>query len=47
MSKLLKGAYVGDYIGSIIGVTKGHAKSIDYRTYVSMKLIVFGGYPKY
>ena len=45
MPKLLEGGYVWDYIGSIIGVTKGHANRLqvtwEYEAYC------FWGYPKY
>ena len=33
MSKLLKGGYIGDDIGSTIGVIKGDTKSLDYSSY--------------
>ena len=29
----LKGAYIGDHIGGIMGVTKGDARSLDYSSY--------------
>ena len=32
-SKLLKGDYIGDSIGSIIGVSKEDTRSLDYNTY--------------
>ena len=32
-SKLLKGGYMGDYIGTTIGVIKGDTRSLDYSSY--------------
>ena len=31
----LKGGYIGDYIGSIIGVLKGDTRSLDYSSHVA------------
>ena len=35
MSKLLKGGYIRDYIGSTIGVNKGDTRSLDYGSHVT------------
>ena len=32
-SKLLKGGYIGDYIGTTIGVIKGDTRSLDNGSY--------------
>ena len=32
-SKLLKGGYIGDYIGKIVGVIKEDTRSLDYSSY--------------
>ena len=29
----LKGGYIGDYIGTTVGVIKGDTRSLDYNTY--------------
>ena len=29
-SKLLEGCYTGDHIGTIMGITKGDTRSLDY-----------------
>ena len=34
----LKGCYIGDYIGSMIEIIQGDTRSLDYRSYVNLKL---------
>ena len=37
-SKLLKGGYISDYIGTTIGVIKGDTRSLDNGSYVHIHL---------
>ena len=48
-SKLLKGAYMGEYIGDYYRVYKGDAKSLDYSLFSSVLMWVSdcsGSFPK-
>ena len=38
----LKGRYIGDYIGTTMGVMKGDTMSLDYSSYVDMEDLEFG-----
>ena len=40
-SKLLKGGYIGDYIGTTIGVIKGDTRSLDNGTYGTWSILRF------
>ena len=42
-SKLLKGGYIGEYMGSIIGVIKGGTRSLDYGSHELESKLHAGG----
>ena len=37
-SKLLKGGYIGDYIGDTAGVIKGDTRRLDYSSYENLAI---------
>ena len=44
-SELLKGDYIGDYMGTTTGVMKGATRSLDYSSYVFRRYGVNSPFP--